>query len=392
MANYLWGFDNNTVGVGSTNQNSIALPTVVPVGRGSNNTSTGSTGAATQINVVRDFYWTYSKLKEGRQEVPRIILTERKLRTNALVSQLKYSLGQVSNNLAQTLDNIGQYAGNRPSVKDFVSKMKSAVAGAPAVVNDLASTFTDNFQDDNNPTVNSSPWLKPYRNLYLTDPTGWVYILPYFDNNHASQSNSFADTGKVGGIGDAAAPFIGMVTEAAEVTASINNPTQITYIEKTKFYNYPTEGEDINIEFPLINTGEVTYEDVIRNWQFLFLLVYQNRPGKTSQNTVDQPVIYQAEIPGVKFFPFCYMTSITIDFQGSRREMDISIPSSNNTSSDAGSEAGQALGSTSGATTMKAIIPDAYRVRLSLKSMTANTKNFMQHMIGPSNIVETGTA
>jgi hypothetical protein len=41
---------------------------------------------------------------------------------------------------------------------------------------------------------------------------------------------------------------------------------------------------------------------------------------------------------------------------------------------------------------MKAIIPDAYRVRISLKSMTANTKNFMQHMISNHNVVETAIA
>jgi hypothetical protein len=194
----------------------------------------------------------------------------------------------------------------------------------------------------------------------------------------------------VGGLGDVAAPFLGMITEAAEVTAALNNPTQISYIEKTKFYNYPSDGEDINIEFPLINTGEVTFDDVVRNWQFLFLLVYQNRPGKTSQNTVDQPVIYQAEIPGINFFPFCYVTSISIDFMGARREMSINIPTTNTTTSFLGNIAGQFLGESSGTTAIKAIIPDAYRVRISLKSMTANTKNFMQHMISNHNVVESG--
>jgi hypothetical protein len=302
MPNFLWGFANNNTGLGATpQQTSVNLPKIVPAG-------SSGVGTTTQINVVKDFYWTYSKLNEGRQEVPRIILTERKLRTNALVSQLKYSLGQTTGGLSQSLQNIKQFANNNslPGLADFVSKWGDK---APEYIQEktdkLGNLLSSNYRDDNNPTVNGSKWLEPYRNLYLTDPTNWVYVLPYFDNNQAIQANSFSDSGKVGGLGDAAAGLIGMVTEAAEVTAALNNPTQISYIEKTKFYNYPTEGEDINIEFPLINTGEVTFDDVIRNWQFLFLLVYQNRPGKTSQNTVDQPVIYQAEIPGIKFFPFC---------------------------------------------------------------------------------------
>jgi hypothetical protein len=402
MPNFLWGFANNDTGLGATpQQTSVNLPKIVPAG-------SSGVGTTTQINVVKDFYWTYSKLNEGRQEVPRIILTERKLRTNALVSQLKYSLGQTTGGLSQSLQNIKQFANNTalPGLADFVSKWGGSVpSGLQQIPEDagnnipgylqnasdkIGNWFSSNYRDDNNPTVNGSKWLEPYRNLYLTDPTNWVYVLPYFDNNQAIQANSFSDSGKVGGLGDAVAPFIGMVTEAAEVTASLNNPTQISYIEKTKFYNYPTEGEDINIEFPLINTGEVTFDDVIRNWQFLFLLVYQNRPGKTSQNTVDQPVIYQAEIPGIKFFPFCYVTSITIDFMGARREMTINVPTTNTTTSFLGNVAGQFLGTSTNTTAIQAIIPDAYRVRISLKSMTANTKNFMQHMISNHNVVESG--
>ena len=404
MPNFLWEFSNNNTGLGAMpHQTSVNLPKIVPAGA-------SGTGTTTQVNVVRDFYWTYSKLNEGRQEVPRIILTERKLRTNALVSQLKYSLGQTTGGLSQSLQNIKQFANNNvlPGLADFVSKWSGNVpSGLRQIPEDagnnipgylqrstdkLGNWFSSNYRDDNNPTVNGSKWLEPYRNLYLSDPTNWVYVLPYFDNNQAIQANSFSDSGKVGGIGDAAAGLIGMVTEAAEVVSSINNPTQISYIEKTKFYNYPTEGEDINIEFPLINTGEVTFDDVIRNWQFLFLLVYQNRPGKTSQNTVDQPVIYQAEIPGIKFFPFCYVTSIAIDFMGARREMAINVPTTNTTTSFLGNIAGQFLGTTTGTTTIQAIIPDAYRVRISLKSMTANSKNFMQHMISNHSVVETGRA
>jgi len=384
MPSFLWSFTNSDTGIGGLTQlTSVNLPKIV------------SAGASSQINVVKDFYWTYSKLKEGRQEVPRIILTERKLRTNALVSQLKYSLGQVSNNLTQSIRNINTFAANNgasESLKNFIGSLEGGVQDVAGKVDNFGRMLSSNYADDNNSTVNGSKWLEPYRNLYLTDPTNWVYVLPYFDNNQANQTNSFSDSGKVGGIGDAfGAPIVGAVSELAEVSASINNPTQITYIEKTKFYNYPTEGEDINIEFPLINTGEVTFDDVIKNWQFLFLLVYQNRPGKTSQNTVDQPVIYQAEIPGIKFFPFCYVTSITIDFMGSRREMTINVPTTNSSSSPLGSIAGQFVGSTTSSTAIQAIIPDAYRIRISLKSMTANTKNFMQHMISNHSIVETGT-
>ena len=442
MANYLWGFNNNVTGTSSATPNAIDLPTITPAGKTSNNYSTQSTSTQTSlVNVVRDFYWTYSPVGDtARAEVPRIILTERKLRTNALISQLKYSLGQAISGGKQTLQNLQQFgsstgvtaaaqnAGNKlsqflaglPGANTVTAGAESAASTASGLVTDgasrvggvianndtiqqgivaaktagarVADALGRTFADDNNPTVNSSPWLAPYRNLYLTDPTGWVYVLPYFNNNQANQSNSFSDSGQTGIFSDkVVGAAAGLVNEAAGLMASLNSPAQITYIEKTKFYNYPTDGEDITVEFPLINTGSVTYDDVVRNWQFLFLLLYQNRPGKTSQNTVDQPVIYQVEVPGVKFFPFCYITSLNIEFVGSRRELNINVPTSSSISSDVGN-LGQSLNTASGSVSIPAVIPDAYKVTISLKSMIANSKNFMQHMIGPHQLVEAGVS
>lgn len=437
MPNFLWGFTNNDVGTSTTSPTTLALPEIKPAGSISNGFSLGNITTPTSlVNVVRDFYWTYSPVGDiARAEVPRIILTERKLRTNALISQLKYSLGQAYSGGAQTLQNIQQF-GNSTGITSFFSSLQNLAAGQAAaniaqgagnIAQGIGTAVTDQlspvlgqianpsviqkglnaaqnvyaqvsdalgatFANDDNATVNSSPWLAPYRNLYLTDPTGWVYVLPYFTNNQTNQINMFADTGETGFGKQATIGFAANVaTEAAGAIASINNPAQITYIEKAKFYNYPTDGEEIIVEFPLINTGNVTYDDVVRNWQFLFLLVYQNRPGKTSQNTVDQPVIYQVEVPGNKFFPFCYIQSLNIEFVGSRREMNIVVPSNTSVSSDLGL-VGQAIGVNTSSVTIPAIIPDAYKVTISLKSMIANSKNFMQHMIGPHQIVTTGTA
>jgi len=394
MANYLWTFTDTPASITSsislndlTNANTVTLPTIVPASIGANNATVNTLKTSNLVDVVNSFYWTYSNL--NRQEVPYILLTERKLRTNALISQLKYSLGQASNGIDQTVSNLESYTTN-PTIKGFIQGAGNLAQLGVQTINNIAGNISG-YGDDNNPTVTSSYWLQPYQNLYLTDPTGWVYKLPYFDNNHAQQANAFSDAANLGGVQGLLGQAAGYITEFAEVAASINNPSQITYIEKTKFYNYPSEGEDINIEFPLINTGSVTYDDVVRNWQLLFLLLYQNRPGKTSNNTVDQPVIYQVEVPGVKFFPFCYVTGLTVDFVGSRREMIIKVPSSNTFSEFAGDLIGEYLSTTAYISQITAIIPDAYKVRISLKSMTANSKNFMQHLITNHNVVEAGT-
>jgi hypothetical protein len=410
MPNFLWGFSTNNSSdasgkIASTNA-LTPIPKLGPAGTQANNVSNkGSTAGNQQVNVVRDFYWTYSKPGDvSRSEVPKIILTERALRTNALISQLKYSLGAAIETAPAAVATLSQFS------KDIsLTQLIQKIPGANALGNTVASSasqagaaiansgpgqyaadlaaLANKVAADNNPTIANSPILKPYQNLYLTEPTGWVYILPYFDNNQASQGNQFADSGSQGSIvGAVMGKVAGYATDIAEAAAAIASPTQVTYVERAKFYNYASDGgESITVEFPLINTGSVTYDDVVRNWQLLFLLVYQNRPGKTGLNVVEQPVIYQVEVPGVKFFPYCYITSIGIEFVGSRREMSIDIPSNgttvNNTSTSTTSN--------NTVTTIKTIIPDAYKVRISLQSMTANSKNFMQHMISNHNIIET---
>jgi len=425
MPNFLWQFtqtaSDNTVTGKSSNVNAITpMPKLSPAGAKQNNVSNnGSTAGNRQVNVVRDFYWTYSKPGDvSRNEVPRVILTERALKTNALVSQLKYSLGAIagtkdkviadleafginSTNLTSLVNRVGGTIG----VTDLTNRIGQAIGG----IEDQATNFAQNASPtafnyaaglldkvqqelgDDNPTLNdpNNRFLKPYQGLYLTEPTGWVYILPYFDNKQISQTNQFAETGSVGGAANLATGAVGFMTDTAEIISSLASPTQITYIERTKFYNYSSDGgETVDVEFPLINTGSVTYEDVVRNWQLLYLLVYQNRPGKTGFNTVEQPVIYQVEIPGVKFFPYCYVTSINIEFVGSRREMSISVPfngsSTNNTQTS--------INNTVASKDIKTVIPDAYKVRITLQSMTANTKNFMNHMLFANGVIETGTA
>ena len=57
------------------------------------------------------------------------------------------------------------------------------------------------------------------------------------------------------------------------------------YVEQSKQYNFGQDGRSFNIQFPLLNTG--TYEDVKRNWQFLFGLIYQNKPGRINRNLLE---------------------------------------------------------------------------------------------------------
>jgi len=380
------------------------------------------------VDIVNDFYWTYSKLRESRQEVPRVILTEKRQKVNSLISQLKYSFGAAFT----TAQNAINDAGRSPLVRQITGNNTAAnigqtVGNLKQSATQFAETVVPQIRD-NNP-VFKNPLMKPYENLYITEDTGWKFILPYFDNYSSAQANVYS--------GDSNANFSGLAKMAAEgfanasdVISTLANPVDITFVEKAKLYNYSTEGEEISFTFPLINTGSATFEDVVRNWELLFLLLYNNKPSRRNVSVVDPPVLYQLDIPGVKFLPFCYISNIAVEFQGSRRELAFNLSYTDNLNvTNIPTQIGQenSTNTTSNYNTdftfninspqknpfddlfappttfkrdiynqqtsrnIKTIVPDAYLVRVTVKSLLAETKNFMYSLITDNPVVTTST-
>jgi len=439
MPNYLWAINAaKNAGSGNTSiTDSIQPPSLVAASNAANIGNLqrpGTLNSGKTVNVVSDFYWTYSKLIQSRQEVPRVILTEKRLKVNSLVAQLAYSIGAATEISTQTLNQLGVSKSTQKRLIDFVKGLaikagsatgdianKTAAQFGPGgtqlysrasqALNDAIKNVQQSIYDDN-ATVNSSPWLKPYRNLYITENTGWSYILPYFENYANAAQNSYGESSNYSIFGSGAFSAASKIAGGfAESIALLNTNIKANFAfqEKAKFYNFPTDGEEITVTFPLINTGSATFDDVIKNWQFLFLLLYQNKPGRISKTIVEPPVLYQLEIPGQKFMPFAYITGMAVDFVGSRREMNFTIPTTLQLNTNVSvpynpnlpqanniipGQTNSVIGSQSMAITpidVTAIIPDAYQVRLTIKSLVSETKNFMYHAIGEKTKVTVST-
>lgn len=116
-----------------------------------------------------------------------------------------------------------------------------------------------------------------------------------------------------------------------------------------------------------MNTG--TYDDIIKNWQLLFGLVYQNRPGRVTKNLIDVPVIYELFIEGDAYMPYSYITSLKVNFVGNRRTMKIKVPVTKFASE----------GSDTSVQTreIETTIPDAYQIDIQIKGLNDETRNFM---------------
>ena len=384
----IWGIVNTqTQQTGTTS--TVNLPQLKRIDTGDGTTAATNRGVAavtqtaSYLDVVKDFYWTYSK-PESREEIPTIYLKEKRLKVNALVSQLKYSLGfaaQEASQAVNTLTNFGASLGLPSLFLDVAGTVGKATTGAAQTIGDEISRLLGNNTVDNNSTLRTSPWLQPYKGLYITEPTSWEFLFPYFDDKFETQGNQFSSEGVTNALAGVFQAAAGVAMEVAEIAGTITNPTNITYIERAKFFNFPTDGDEVSFSFPLINTGSVNYDDVVNNWQLIFLLLYNNKPGRKSPTQIEQPVIYEVEIPGVRYLPFCYIASIDIKFQGSRRELPVYIPYTEQQTGINNSGSVVDVSSISSYKTINTIVPDAYYVTITLKSMLGNTKNFMYHMI-----------
>lgn len=331
------------------------------------------------IDVVNNFQWTTSPPgAPSRQEVPRIELREKRLRANSIIAAAAYYLTSVAGSVG-TLGSRAQLAGGAQweGFKGVLGSMGSVLGPALSKGGTAAAGFLEqqvlnrglalfagenNIQDvltKNFDSLNSDI-LKAYDGLYLTEDTKFFYNLPYFDNTCYDITNFFSVTDSSSMGGGKIAGGLGKIQSGAEQLAAIANMKEPgVYIERPKFFNFEQDGNDVTVKFPLINTGWSTYDDVRLNWQLLFLLAYQNRPNRRSRELIDPSCLYEVTIPGVKYMPYAYISSLKVDFLGARRHMNLEVP---------------VLG---GNSTISTIVPDAYEVTLTLTGLIGESRNFL---------------
>lgn len=341
------------------------------------------------IDVVRDFAWTVSpKTNEEFKKVPVMYLTELEQTTNSLLGSALYLLNATTGEQAQK--NIGEATG------DLISKLDNLFSDSWTGLNQLLSRVTGTTEvrralpvdDPGNPIQdfarNNAPFLqktlnefvtwlgvyngvdralvsdklKSYFGIYLTKPTGFQYALPYFGNSPLGVLNNWSSTAgmhnkKVSDMIQSAQ------TTIEEVATSFNINQPGTFIEKPKYYQYTDGGKTVSITFPLLNTVKKTDKIAYQqNYELLWILAFQNRPYRTSFSRVSPPKLYTLTIPGQQFMPYCYISEMKVEFQGTRRNLPV------------------ALGITPG-TTATVSVPDAYIVTLTFTSLIADVGNTM---------------
>lgn len=323
------------------------------------------------IDVVNQFNWTRSPIT-SRGNTPFIQLIEKRLVMNSNVSNIANSVfaslgsGEV---LTNTLGSIASYLGNSNVGKQIINTItgltpqqfgeavtQGAAGSAPVRTAQAIGDNVNNFLREHFQTFDNSV-LKPYELLYATEPTGFTYKIPYLDNQYNTGSLTFGE-----GEGNIISGIAGIASDVASGIAGITGGLKPgTYIERAKQYSMGDRGRTITVRFPLLNTGK--YQDILDNWQLIFGLIYQNRPGRVTRAIIDMPVIYEVLIPGVAYMPYAYINSLSVSFLGNRRTIDIEVPIFNNDST--------------APTVLTTTVPDAYQIEFSIEGMNEETRNLL---------------
>jgi len=320
------------------------------------------------IDVINDFQWTKSP-KTSRSDVPRLILKEKRLKTNSTVSNAAYSLNTLLD-VAPAAEAAATSFSKKITGNSIITKSVESVGkGVSKVTETLASVSKEIIENvvGEYETFGEDSVLTPYNGLYRLEKTGFKYVLPYLQDGYNSLENTM-DTSVGSSIISKLTEGVGEIASQAAGLAFALRPG--VYIEESQQYNMPQEGRKVNISFPLLNTGN--YADILQNWQLLFGLIYQNRPGRITKTLVDIPVLYESIVEGQLYMPYSYITNLEIKHAGNRRSMKINVPKVENNKDTNPSNL-----------EITAVIPDAYMVDITLTSLNEETRNFLFESIKP---------
>ena len=295
------------------------------------------------IDVVSDFSWTASPTKNAYEKIPFLYATELEQTCNSLIGSALYYLNNTAKSseakfITSYIDKILGGGSASDALGAFASKLTSITSSATDT-----SILTD--------------YLKSYIGIYLTNTTGFKYCFPYFDGKPHNITSSWNDSMQVKPMYVDQLIQKGMeVIDSVAATLNVMQPG--TYIERPKYYHYPTDGETITLTLPLLNTvtrlsNRIPYQ---QNYELLWILAFQNKPFRTSFTQITPPKLYTVTIPGMKFLPYAYISSMSVDFMGTRRLLDVTTPM------------GQVVNTS---------IPEAYMVNISFTSLLADTGNLM---------------
>lgn len=340
------------------------------------------------INISKDFKWTKTQrrtdnnflednipvlhLREYYVTQPGFITNVQNIfqtAVNTLKNLSGFAAGQVAegsvvDNAANKVSEWGNFLTNPENTFGF--DVNQAIQDANPMGKSLLSD-TMGFLNKQNLisrgiSVEGYPYMKTYENMYGVTESKFKYIIPYFENDWKSISNKWQDINMDNVPG--AKAFKSIQGVAQKISTGFG-------VDLAKTFDYPGEGPSSKLTLILDNTYDSYFDDrrynsYQHNWEFIFLLLYQNLPNRRNKLFFDPPVIYKAQVPGVFSYLYSYLSALSVESVGNRQPREIFI--------NIQDEEGRLE-----LKTFKTLIPEAFKINLELKSLLPETKNLFLH-------------
>jgi len=368
--------DSNVLEKKPDNNYKSEIPTTQNVDNGKNAPSSAVAAEpkkepSVEINVIRDYDWTYSKNKIRKlNEIPYIKVKEFKLIGNTYMSSLMTTAllfpDIVDSNVGQNsfFEKLGTSFSNNSFGKFMGESVSKITAAVSSTAQKTSNWVTEQMKSIDN-TANSwgdEQLIKNYSYLYLRHPTPNTYRFPYFSNDYVSINNQFTDSYN-GNDKTRIQQVLRIANEKAEAVGQYANVASVTepgmFVQRPQFYNFEDKGASFTAEFFLFNTiNENAYQ---KNLDLITKLLVQNTPHRHNRLLVDPPCIYELTVPGRVFYPYACIEEFVVKHVGTKRILK------NKQGKDV-------------------TVPDAYQVQIKFKSLTMEVNNFIIPQMGSTGI------
>lgn len=331
----------------------------------------GSQGAG-GINVVQSFPWTLTPTSSrSRQNAPFIILKE--------YYQLETQLNQMYKPYEkQSLANLGTAILSPGSTIASVGQGIVSGNGLAALSDAVVAALSLFTIDENTNAL--------YKGLFdHLNESGFTYILPYFNDEYFKTNNKWEGVDILDKIIDLQVSTGSFVLKSFAGVANFFTDKDISVIQKLstlprtlkniEIFNLQGQNPAVGLfdppkvwkgsdprsytfKFALFNidsTGAKNSEElIVKNWEFCYLLTYQNLFNKRNFYTAIPPVFYEVTIPGVHYSKASYISNLNIENFGNIRRLKLPV---------------------SGVNRIDINVPDAYIVNITITDLLTPSKN-----------------
>ena len=240
--------------------------------------------------------------------------------------------------------------------------------------------------DKDGPIASShkSGLLNPYRMMYMLKKTEKQFCFPMLDKNASSytvknkmdendggQGTSLLGNRFFGMIANVARTALGFAQDINHIAPFLQDVFQQDedikgmrqyQIERSKFFSYPTDGEEIEVNFVLFNT--VKRDVWKKHFNFIFGFILRNLPFKHDLVSFYPPLFYDVIVPGVKRCPYCYVDSVDVTPFGLMRNMSVSSKEIGLPNLTDGNDIDYSVN-----------VPEAWQIKIKFKSLIATSGN-----------------